>query len=219
MLLFLLFLVSLQFATTSAFLPAKVLSFSVDTKGQFLVHHQSKQHDTIDVIEKFDLNTKFGRWRYLKGIIEEEIGGDDVNVILFRVLKSFVENPRPRKTPDGQNNPSPLLTEEQRGLLLEKLFKSEKEIGTIMALPEQNEDFSPDHEETLMLLEKLQPDPVENEDDFKSCWDILLEMYGREATKIAQQSGNVSFKYRSSIVRLLIHYDFLNEGVGEYSQR
>mmetsp|Transcript_12947 Transcript_12947/g.24329 ORF Transcript_12947/g.24329 Transcript_12947/m.24329 type:complete len:220 (+) Transcript_12947:96-755(+) len=217
MLLRSLFLVCSQILPILAFLPAKTLPVMINNKANLLVYRQSKQNDALDVIGKFDLNSKFGRWKYLKGIIEEDIGGNDVNVILYQVLRSFVDNPRPRKTEDGQSNPSPELTEEQGNLLLQRLFQMDDGIGFIAAMPEQNEDFNCKHEEMFTLLEKLQPDPVENEDDFKSCWDILTEIYGREATKIAQQTGNISFKYRSSIVRLLIHYDFLTQGLGEHS--
>jgi hypothetical protein len=40
-----------------------------------------------------------------------------------------------------------------------------------------------------------------------------MELYGREATRMAEQSGDRSWKVRSGIVRLLIHYDFLNDGL------
>jgi hypothetical protein len=92
MLLFTLFLACIQFATSSAFLPATGLDFAIriNTKEKLLVRHQSKQYDTTkDVFEKYDLETQFGRWKYLKGIMEEEIGGDDVNVILLQVFEIF----------------------------------------------------------------------------------------------------------------------------------
>ena len=137
--------------------------------------------------------------------MEEDTESQDVNEVLYWVLKSFVDNPRETQ----------ILSDEQINILLEELFHIEDGVGVIRALPEIGGEYNEDHEKTLELLNKLQPDPVENEDDFRSCWDILVEIYGREATKYAQKTGDVEFKFRSNIVRLLLHYDFLTEGIGK----
>ena len=65
----------------------------------------------------------------------------------------------------------------------------------------------------FQLLENLQPDPYEDEDAFKSSWDLVRELYGQEATKNAEKNGDLEWNIRCSIVRLLIHYNFLTQDV------
>uniref|UniRef100_A0A7S3PWX4 Uncharacterized protein n=1 Tax=Chaetoceros debilis TaxID=122233 RepID=A0A7S3PWX4_9STRA len=165
------------------------------------------------LVERLDLNSKFGRWRFLQEILEEESSADDVNQVLYRVLKSFYDHPRPLKTRDGKTNPSPTLTENQRLILNKDLLQSrdENNVGFISAMPPSDIDDNSLtlYKNTVDLLEKLQPDPVENEEDFKGSWDILVELYGRESTKAAQKQNDFSWITRSNVVRLLLHYDFL----------
>ena len=170
--------------------------------------------DEIPVLQRIDLSTQFGRWKLLQETLEEEADPRDINELLYAVLKSFVENPRPFKLANGKSNPAARLTDEQKSMLVEDLFILENGVGTIPILPESGE-FKEENQRILDLLDKLQPDPIENEDDFRSAWDILVEMYGRESTKHAQKSGDVTFKYTSSIVRLLLHFEFLTDGVGK----
>lgn len=165
---------------------------------------QSKQSTGYDIIDRLDLSCEFSRWKFLQDTMEDDIASENVNEILYLVLKSFIDNPRETQ----------ILTEEQINVLEEELFQIEDNIGFISVLPLGGE-YNEDHEKTLKLLDTLQPDPVENEDDFRSCWDILVEIYGREATKFAQKSEDIEFKHRSNAVRLLLHYDFLTEGVGK----
>jgi len=179
---------------------------------------QAENKRSLDCMERLDLTSKFSRWKFLQDILEEDedIDPRDVNEVLFHVLKSFYDFPRPIETPEGKKNPSPNLTEEQRSLLVDDLFQTSndesdggKEVECIQIFPMQGEEPDETHLKTLSLLEKLQPDPLENEEDFKSCWDIVVELYGRESTKAAQQRGGNSWDIRSSVVRLLLHYDFL----------
>jgi len=64
-------------------------------------------------------------------------------------------------------------------------------------------------------LEKLLPDPIENEDDFKSAWDTLLEIHGRESVKINENQipKSMEWKIATVVTRLLIHFDFLQIGI------
>lgn len=225
----------------------------IQNKNSFIVLRTPKQHcfnndgthlflsktsnDTDDdaptkstIMNRLDLSSRFSRWKVLQDILEEEEipTAQDINEILFLILKSFLENPRPIKLPSGDTNPSPTLTAEQRELLVNELFhyqqdknNEEETIGLINAIPTDesgNDSMMYDGEETIAVynfLEKLHPDRQEDEDAFKGCWDLIMELYGKEATKISEQSGDKSWKMRSSVVRLLIHYDFLVEGIDE----
>jgi len=206
--LFLLFLLALSVSVTG-FVTKPALALSI------ALRQSASNTNEPDVIERLDLSSTFSRWTFLQNTLEEEIEQQDVNEVLYKVLKSFYDNPRPLKTEDGYTNPTPTLTEVQRVLLVDVLFQIQNGVGVILALPTNGEEYGEEFINTLEHLETLQPDPIENEDDFKSCWDILVEMYGREATKMAQKNGDVEFKFRSSIVRLLMHFDFLTEGIGE----
>jgi len=183
---------------------------------------------------------------------EEEPSARDVNELLYLVLKSFMDNPRPRKinmytgrgvdtdagadagadSMDMKTNPSPFLNDEQCKLLQNVLFEYDttendtnaEAIGLIYAIPTSSENGIDDsgeyNDERIVknneILDKyFQPDQVEEEEAFKSCWDIVMELYGREATKHAVQSGDRSWVVRSGIVRLLLHFDFLTDGLGE----
>jgi len=176
------------------------------------------------IIQKLNLSSQFNRWKVLQNILEEEESpsGQDINEILYVIFKSFYDYPRPKVLPSGDRNPSPTLNEDQRNLLMNTLFRYEeddKTSGWIDAIPiDETGNDSMDYDrddivEVNALLEKFQPDREEDEDAFKSCWDLVMELYGREATRMAEQSGDRSWKVRSGIVRLLIHYDFLNDGL------
>ena len=185
------------------------------------------------VDQRYDLSSQFQRWKILQDILEEEESPSarDINEILYMVLKSFLDFPRPRKLPTGQTNPSPTLNEEQRKLLVDKLLRHDydsnhtRDRGWIDAIP--TDEYGNDSMEYDVpaiieindLLERFQPDREEEEEAFKSCWDLVLELYGREATKMSEQSGDTSWKVRSGIVRLLIHFDFLAEWIEEYNNQ
>ena len=211
-------LLCLCVGTTRGFVPKSFVSgdrmnkFDHTSQGHGI--YQSNSDETC-IVERLELSSQFSRWKFLQDTIEEDTDPKDVNEILFKVLKSFYDNPRPLETEDGVTNPSPTLTNEQRTMLKNKPFEINNDSGYISVLPMEGEEFSDEFYQTLDLLETLQPDPIDNEDDYKSCWDILVEMYGRESTKMAQKNGDVQFKFRSSIVRLLLHFDFLTEGIGE----
>ena len=194
----------------------------ITTRTGTKVYHATTSDDdsSSSVIERLNLSSQFSRWKTLQDILEEEDKptAQDVNEILYLVLKSFLDHPRPRKLPNGDTNPSPLLNDEQRDLLVTKLFDGDrKSIGALPMDENGNDSFEYGDEKIIginNLLEKFQPDRKEDEDAFKSCWDLVIELYGREATKMSEQSeDNRSWKVRSGIVRLLIHFDFLSDGV------
>ncbi len=227
--------------TTHHFQPAVaiVVSSTKQIKPPFgmkslIVNSQS--HDDLDyiqipLVERLDLSSRFSRWKILQDILEEEDTptAQDINELLFVILKSFLDNPRPLILPSGDTNPSPTLSNKQRQLLVDELFQyrsegvanEESSIGYINAIPtDESGDDSMDYEnekiiEVYNLLENLHPDRDEDEDAFKGCWDLVMELYGKEATKHSEQSGDKCWKMRSSVVRLLIHYDFLVDGIVE----
>ena len=186
--------------------PARLERYSRSLVKSKNVESDSVQHD----LGHLELESRFGRWKFLQAILEDETEDyGDVDKVLYLVLKSFVENPRPKELSDGTPGTSPRLTKEQISIIIGQLF--EQDINgkdKILALSLEDDDLA----KKLDTLEQLQPDPVDDEDAYKSSWDIVMEMYGRESTRLSEQSGDQGWKARSSVVRLLIHYDFLSNG-------
>ena len=88
----------------------------------------------------------------------------------------------------------------------------------------------------LQQIERLLPDPIEDEEAYNSLWDVVIDLYGRESVKIKEtalqqekessryivssSSGNLeccvnNLQWRAlcTVGRVLIHYDFLTKGV------
>ena len=88
----------------------------------------------------------------------------------------------------------------------------------------------------LTQIEQLLPDPMEDEESYKSAWDVVIDLYGRESVRVKEEklqrekeSGgrgttyleNLEWRTLCAVGRVLIHYDFLTKGVlkeGIYSQ-
>lgn len=86
-------------------------------------------------------------------------------------------------------------------------------------------------ESILTQIEQLLPDPIEDEEAYKSSWDVVIDLYGRESVRVNEEglqrekeSGSSSSDSRLSLEglqwrtlcavgRVLIHYDFLTKGV------
>jgi hypothetical protein len=61
-------------------------------------------------------------------------------------------------------------------------------------------------------LDALLPHPDDDEDAFKGLWDTVIEIHGREAVKIDEARGSLTWKSCCTLARLLIHFDFLSDG-------
>lgn len=82
----------------------------------------------------------------------------------------------------------------------------------------------------LQQIERLLPDPEDDEESHKGAWDLVMDLFGRESVRIREEklyrNGNgvssdrmvtckESLEWRTicSITRVLIYYDFLTKGV------
>ena len=178
------------------------------------------------VIERLDLRENFNRWRLIQQLLEAEADATDVNEVLYRVMKSFLEIPRPRKIKDHQgitrSNTSPLINDDKK-----KMIQSILNFAAVDAECENDSDiplFVPvfadgcivgSGSHVLEAVEKLLPDPNEEEDAHKTCWDIVMEMYGKEAVKSEEMERSEEWRARCAVARVLIHYDFLEAGIIE----
>lgn len=86
----------------------------------------------------------------------------------------------------------------------------------------------------LDIMERIEhhllPDPIDDEDAHKGTWDIIIDLYGRESTRVSedrllrerekeggqlirQTRRNLRWWTLCSVARVLIHFDFLTKGV------
>ena len=172
---------------------------------------------------------RFDRWKFLQDFLDGDASSDVVNIILYRVLDGALKYPRPTGRSEDTNSVS---TNNNNGVITEVVVQQEvvemlievkeniKQLlseysteGTIPIVGSSIDDNS-----TIVLLEQLEkllPDPIENEDDFKSAWDTLLEIHGRESVKINENQipKSMEWKIATVVTRLLIHFDFLQIGI------
>ena len=180
------------------------------------------------VIERLDLREQFNRWRLLQQLLEAEADATDVNEVLYRVMKSFLEVPRPRKIKDAKgitrSNTSPLINDDKKKMIQSLLnfadgdAECENDSGIPLFVPVFADSCiagSGSSAHVLEAVEKLLPDPNEEEDAHKTCWDIVMEMYGKEAVKSEEMERSEEWRARSAVARVLIHYDFLEAGIIE----
>lgn len=91
----------------------------------------------------------------------------------------------------------------------------------------------------LERIEQLLPDPIEDEESYKSAWDVVIDLYGRESVRVREETlqrekeggitvvaggssgssglkcnaDNLQWRALCAVGRVLIHYDFLTKGV------
>ena len=179
----------------------------------------------MDIPIPFDGNEdRFDRWKFLQDILEGDASPDVVNIILYRVLEGALKYPRPSTGEVGGDKEAKVVettveVKEKIERLLATLMGGQ--VTTVLATDSDcnNADEKKAGEESVLAIldqfEAILPDPVEEEDDFKSLWDTIIELHGREAVKIKELQNHVSldWKVSNTVVRTLIHFDFLTFGI------
>jgi len=165
---------------------------------------------------------------------------------------------------ENGGNASPVLTEEQRSLMSNLVCGlvdvsdgvGDSRILHMLVLPPvdyesmvaANQSFDSDNTDDsevevdpsalriLDLIEQLLPDAIEDEEAFKSAWDVVIDLYGRESVRVREEAlqrekegaminvdfdggakkccgENLQWRTLCAVGRVLIHYDFLTKGV------
>lgn len=165
---------------------------------------------------------RFDRWKFLQDVLECDYRTSDVvNVVLYRVLEGVLRYPRPSGGRDTQGSDDTVeMTADVKDIIKAILadYSTEGRVNAVMSMSIDDEDLEKGEKVALATLEKLEsvlPDPVENEDDYKSLWDTVIELYGREAVKYneSQKPLALDWKIANTVTRVLLHYDFLTYGV------
>lgn len=192
------------------------------------VSEESSEESSCGVVSRLDLDEQFNRWRLLQQLLEAEADASDINEVSHFVLTSFLNFPRPRRIVDGdgisRSNTSPIINKEKKQIIESLLHcttgtandtDGTASIDTIQSKVPQiplftEPDCIPYERDALHLVEKLLPDPIDEEDAHTTCWDLVVEMYGREAVKAEEMNQSEEWKTRCAVVRMLIHFDFLS---------
>lgn len=164
---------------------------------------------------------------------------------------------------ENGGNASPVLTEQQRNTMDELIGKmvfvsdgiGDSRFLHMLVLPPvdyesiqidtDDNDSTPekgvvvvDHNALSILeqIEQLLPDPVEDEEAFKSAWDVVIDLYGRESVRVREEAlqrekegnmivvdfdnneskfnaENLQWRTLCAVGRVLLHFDFLTKGV------
>ena len=197
-------LLLMQYQTVDAFhlhrLASSKVSNSCNLPTLNRCTYMQAASSSSSVVDRLGLDDSFQRWRFLQRLLDDDACDNDVNQVIYAVLIGFLE--RPRKKDEVSNEMvSPILNDLNRELVM-ILLKDDD--GTVPV-------FSDDHiinEQLLEKLERLLPDPVENEDAHKGAWDTMCEIHGRGSVTLNEANATKRWRAMSSIARVLIYYDF-----------
>mmetsp|Transcript_10711 Transcript_10711/g.25772 ORF Transcript_10711/g.25772 Transcript_10711/m.25772 type:complete len:254 (-) Transcript_10711:46-807(-) len=176
--------------------------------------------ETQDVHITFsNIEDRFDRWRFLQDILEGDYPSPEiVNIVLYRVLDGALKYPRPSEGSDGNDFVEIKAEVKQK---IEEILTEHSIDGQVKAVATMS-NFDGDYEvakknmlEILEQLEKILPDQIEEEEDYKSLWDTIIELHGREAVKFNESQNPISldWKIANIVTRVLLHYDFLTLGI------
>jgi hypothetical protein len=151
----------------------------------------------------------------MQNFLDAEVKASDANEVLYLVLFSFIECP-PSASSDSNESASPIASPEVR-IIIEKLLEKHASNQQIAAFCDP--ECRPGDDDLINRLEKLLPDPRENEDAFKGSWDTVVMLYGREAVKMNEEKATREWKALCLVARVLIYFDFLARGVPSTTTR
>jgi hypothetical protein len=152
------------------------------------------------------LEDRFGRWRFLQRLLDGEVSGHDASELLVAVLRKSLAVSRTKEGSEG----SVELSLEQRNRLQAFLDQMDDGEGNASLFEEGQLVLDPSKADQLAAL---LPNMDSDEDAYKGLWDTVIEIHGREAVKIDEASRSPTWTACCLTARLLIHYDFLAEGV------
>lgn len=172
-----------------------------------LVSLSTAKSPGAELRDRLGLYDRFDRWRFLQRLLDFETDAADTNRILHSVLEGYLQYKRPTYGTTEVTG-SPEFTAERRAQIETVLQDSSS--GMLPALS----DGGPPHNQAVLdKLEKLLPDPDEDEDDFKGLWDTIIELNGRESVKINERDATPDWKATCLVGRVLVHFDFLTYGI------
>ena len=187
---------------------ARQKSFAETVCVSMTTGKQEQSEMSVTLVERLDLLERFDRWRFLQNFLDAEIDSDIMNEILYAVLDGALKYP-PLEDDDDAGFPE--MTPELKANIERVL-----ELGHDRKLPAfEGPDCGPGSPMVLERLERILPDPEEEQDANRSLWDTMLELHGREMVKINEKEGTLEWRTLCVVARVLLHYDFLTYGIAE----
>lgn len=154
-----------------------------------------------EITNRLNLRDRYDRWRFLQNLLDAEVTSYEATAVLYAVLEGYLRKPQ---YPEAKDKGSPQLTIELR-LQIEEMLHNWRGKALLLTLDGKSD--------LQGRLELLLPDPEDDEDAHKSLWDTVTEIHGREAVKIDERIGSPEWKVCCLVARLLLHYDFLHDGL------
>lgn len=189
----------------------------------------SLEEDQAGGEDLIELSNRFNRWRFLQEFLDGDASPNVVNIVLYRALKGALDE---QQEQEKEKDVAEMSMEKKE--IIRQLLSDYSMVGRIpitgLSTSSMNSNFDRGDadvdaevktlsmQQQLVLLERLEkllPDPIENEDDHKSAWDTVMEIHGKESVKNNESDNPVSmdWKVSNTVSRLLIHYGFLQSGI------
>ena len=220
-----------------------------------------------ETIQRLELDQQFERWKFMQCLLEGEILPSDIEDVLLLSLSAYLQHGPTAATSNNKDenggNASPVLNDEQKSdiqgaikAMLEVSDIGDSKFLHLLVLPpvdyesitidtEDDDDTGSNMVEVdssalsiLEQIEQLLPNIEEDEDAYKSAWDVVIDLYGRESIRVNEEalqreresgrfpssenvdSGSLeccadSLQWRTlcAVGRVLIHFDFLTKGI------
>ena len=222
-----------------------------------------------ETIQRLELDQQFERWKFMQCLLEGELQPSDIENVLLLSLSAYLQHGPTAATSNNKDenggNASPVLNDEQKSDIqsaIKAMLEVSDGIGDskflhLLVLPpvdyesitidtEDDDDIGSNMVEVdssalsiLEQIEQLIPTIEEDEDAYKSAWDVVIDIYGRESVRVneeALQRERESGRYPSSenvgsgsrleccadslqwrtlcaVGRVLLHFDFLTKGI------
>ena len=206
---------------------------STSPKGRFMLRKLFATHNDGNTYEKIldrlHLTSQFERWTFLQRLLDNELSPMDINELLYSVLKSWIDYPiSDRGNLDAS---SPNLKDENIALLKDMVNSFQTDVlGNDGSIPviEMDTQIKKNYGRDLRKdLESLLPDKYEDPDSYEGLWDLVRELHGEESVQYQEEKiARNMYDNRSNesdedydwgalclVARILIHFDFLTEGI------
>ena len=169
----------------------------------------NSESPSTSLLRSLKLDERFDRWKYMQEFLDDfDIEDGEIQQVLYAVLDRYARKTMLADNLDSNDNDDDkgsrrIATPAQKEIV-KHLIDDFLDTQSIPAMTDES---------VLQRVEQLLPDPQEDEDALKGGWDVLMELHGRESVKVNEQAGTARWKSIAIVARVMLHYDFLLEGV------
>lgn len=191
------------------FPPFHNTKYSPEPATSVLALAPNSESSPASFLRSLKLEERFDRWKYMQEFLDDfDIEDGEIQQVLYAVLDRYAQKTMSHDNLDNNDNDDDtgsrrIATPAQKEIVKDLLdaFSDAQSIPAML------------DETVLHQVEQLLPDPQEDEDALKGGWDVLMELHGRESVKVNEQAGTARWKSIAIVARVMLHYDFLQEGI------